>query len=74
MQQIRVLQRWVGREPDGRYAAEVTDLPGAFGYGPDAAQALTAAQAVALRAIAATLEAQATVLEQVCFRFPDPNA
>ena len=43
-------------EEDGRWLAEVIDLPGALAYGATAAEAAARAQALALRAIAERLE------------------
>lgn len=43
-------------EADGRWLAEVVDLPGALAYGRTAAEAAAKAQALALRAIAEKLE------------------
>lgn len=40
------------REVDGRWIAEISDLPGALAYGNTEAEAKTKAYAVALRAIA----------------------
>jgi predicted RNase H-like HicB family nuclease len=40
------------REVDGRWIADVTDLPGVMVYGPTRAAALSAAQALALRVLA----------------------
>ena len=40
------------REEDGRWLAEVCDLPGALAYGSTAAEAATEAQALALRVLA----------------------
>jgi predicted RNase H-like HicB family nuclease len=39
-------------EEDGRWLAEVIDLPGALAYGSSAAEAAGKAQALALRALA----------------------
>ena len=43
-------------EADGRWLAEVSDLPGAFAYGSTAAEAAAKAQALALRVLAERLE------------------
>lgn len=40
------------REEDGRWIAEVMDLPGVMAYGPRRDQAMAAVQALALRVIA----------------------
>jgi predicted RNase H-like HicB family nuclease len=43
-------------EDDGRWLAEVVDLPGALAYGNSPRQAMAKAQALALRALAERLE------------------
>lgn len=44
------------RETDGRWIAEVIDLPGVLVYGATREKALAAAQALALRVVAEKLE------------------
>jgi predicted RNase H-like HicB family nuclease len=44
------------REDDGRWLAEVTDLPGVMAYGASRDEAVGRAQALALRALADRLE------------------
>lgn len=44
------------READGRWIAEVVDLPGVLVYGATRDEALTGAQALALRVVADRLE------------------
>ena len=44
------------RETDGRWVAEVVDLPGVLVYGATREAALAAAQALALRVVADRLE------------------
>ena len=44
------------RENDGRWLAEVTDLPGCMAYGATSEEALARAQALALRVLADRLE------------------
>lgn len=44
------------REEDGRYLAEVPDLPGVLAYGATAAEATARAQALALRVLADRIE------------------
>jgi predicted RNase H-like HicB family nuclease len=46
----------VEREDDGRWIAEVTDLPGALAYGTTREEAVTRAEALALRIMADRLE------------------
>ena len=44
------------REKDGRWIAEIPDIPGAMAYGVTKAEALRRAYAVALRTLADTVE------------------
>ncbi len=44
------------RETDGRWIAEVMDIPGSMSYGETEAEAINLAKAIALRAIADRLE------------------
>jgi predicted RNase H-like HicB family nuclease len=44
------------REDDGRWTAEVLDLPGCLAYGASKADAITRAEALALRVMADRLE------------------
>ena len=44
------------RETDGRWIADVIDLPGVMAYGATREEALAAAQALALRVLADKLE------------------
>ncbi|HVM61385.1 MAG TPA: type II toxin-antitoxin system HicB family antitoxin [Verrucomicrobiae bacterium] len=46
----------VEREDDGRWLAEVTELPGAMSYGRTRKEAISKAKALALRVIADRLE------------------
>lgn len=46
----------VEQEADGRWIAEVADLPGVMTYGNSRQDAVTRAQALALRALADRLE------------------
>jgi predicted RNase H-like HicB family nuclease len=46
----------IEREDDGRFVAEVVDLPGAMAYGDTAEMAIARAQALALRVLADRLE------------------
>ena len=46
----------VEREADGRWIAEVLELPGCLAYGKDRAEALARAKALALRVMADRLE------------------
>jgi predicted RNase H-like HicB family nuclease len=44
------------REEDGRWIAEIPELPGALAYGATADEAMVRAEALALRALAEQLE------------------
>jgi predicted RNase H-like HicB family nuclease len=44
------------REEDGRFIAEVTDLPGVLAYGATQEEAVARAQALALRVLADRIE------------------
>ncbi|MGC2527785.1 MAG: hypothetical protein WA639_08560 [Candidatus Acidiferrum sp.] len=46
------------REVDGRWIAEVLDLPGVMAYGSTENEAVASAQALALRVLADRIEAQ----------------
>jgi predicted RNase H-like HicB family nuclease len=46
----------VEREEDGRWLAEVPELPGVLAYGPSRSEAIVRAQALALRVLADRLE------------------
>jgi len=46
----------IEQEEDGRWIAEVPDLPGVLAYGPSRAEALSKVQALALRVLADRLE------------------
>ena len=50
------LQIEIEREDDGRWIAEVPELPGVMVYGPGRATAVAKVQALALRVIAERLE------------------
>ena len=44
------------KEVDGRWIADVVEIPGAMAYGPTQEQAIAKAQAIALRVLAERLE------------------
>lgn len=50
------LTREIEQEADGRFIAEVPDLPGVLAYGTTQEQAVARAQALALRVLADRLE------------------
>jgi predicted RNase H-like HicB family nuclease len=63
------------REDDGRWIAEVVDLPGVMAYGKEPDQAIRAARALALRVLAdkiehGELDAQVNSVE---FLLPQPS-
>ena len=58
-----VLTIEVDREEDGRWIAEVVEIPGALAYGATPQQAKTKAQAIALRAVADQLEHDETTTD-----------
>jgi predicted RNase H-like HicB family nuclease len=51
-----ILKIELDREEDGRWMAEVIDIPGALAYGSTPEQAKANAQAIALRVLADRLE------------------
>jgi predicted RNase H-like HicB family nuclease len=55
------------REDDGRWIAEITDLPGVMAYGASKEEAESKVQAIALRRIADTLERERTTMDHVQF-------
>lgn len=46
----------IDRETDGRWIAEVTDIPGVLAYGQTQEEAIAKVQALALRVVAERLE------------------
>jgi predicted RNase H-like HicB family nuclease len=52
-------------ETDGRWIAEITDLPGAMAYGATEREAVALAQALALRVLADRIEKQKEPAETV---------
>jgi predicted RNase H-like HicB family nuclease len=59
----------IEREDDGRWIAEVTDLPGVMVYGNDRASAVAKVQALALRVLAERLEHGEAVPEPLSVSF-----
>ena len=57
------------RETDGRWIAEVTDLPGVMAYGKTRQEALAAVEALALRVVADRLEHGEQMPEQLSVTF-----
>jgi predicted RNase H-like HicB family nuclease len=54
----RSLRIEVDREEDGRWIAEVAELPGVLAYGGSETEAVNAAKALALRVLADRIEAE----------------
>ncbi|HEX5726035.1 MAG TPA: type II toxin-antitoxin system HicB family antitoxin [Longimicrobiaceae bacterium] len=57
------------REEDGRWIAEIPDLPGVLVYGRDRAEAVARVQALALRVLAERLEHGETASEPLSVSF-----
>jgi predicted RNase H-like HicB family nuclease len=55
------------REDDGRWLAEVPQLPGVLAYGPSPNDAMAKAQALALRVLAERLENSETGPQEISF-------
>ena len=53
------------READGRWIAEIEDLPGVLAYGTTKEEAITKAEALALRVVADKIEHGETSLNSV---------
>ena len=53
----------IEREEDGRWVAEVPELPGVMGYGSTREEAVSHVEALALRALADRLEHGEAILE-----------
>lgn len=59
----------IDREDDGRWIAEVPDMPGVMVYGEDRASAVAQVQALALRVLAERVEHGEAVPELVSVSF-----
>ena len=59
----------IDREDDGRWIAEVPDMPGVMVYGEDCASAVAQVQALALRVLAERVEHGEAVPELVSVSF-----
>jgi predicted RNase H-like HicB family nuclease len=55
------------QEVDGRWIAEIVDLPGVMAYGASRTEAQSRVQAIALRVIADRLEREQTTTDHVQF-------
>jgi len=58
------------QQADGRWIAEVTDLPGVIAYGRTREEAIAAVEALALRVIADQIEERKTAAGSVSFACP----
>ncbi len=58
------------REEDGRWLAEVPELPGVLAYGTSADEAMTKAEVLALRVLAEQIEQGETQPQAVHFLVP----
>ena len=63
------LQLEIDREDDGRWVAEIPSLPGVMGYGETREEAISKAQALALRVIAERIEFGEHPLEPIQITF-----
>lgn len=61
------------REEDGRWIAEVLDLPGVLAYGVTEKEAVIAAQALALRVLADRIEEQKEPTETLTLSVPSSH-
>lgn len=61
----------VERESDGRWIAEVPELPGVLVYGASQADAMAKAEVLALRVLAERIEHSESGAEAVHIRLPD---
>ncbi len=57
------------QEVDGRWIAEIPDVPGAMAYGSTKEQAIAKASALALHALADRMEEQQTAKESIKFAY-----
>jgi predicted RNase H-like HicB family nuclease len=64
MSKVTLLRIELEQEEDGRWIGEVLNLPGVMAYGQTRGEALTAVQALALRAMADRLEHHEAVPEE----------
>jgi predicted RNase H-like HicB family nuclease len=55
------------REEDGRWIAEIADLPGVLAYGPTREEAEAAVEALALRVIADRIETEKVGQKTISF-------
>ena len=62
------------QETDGRWIAEVVELPGVLAYGASQDEAVAHVQALALRVVADRLEHDEAGREYLCFRWTEAGA
>jgi predicted RNase H-like HicB family nuclease len=60
----------IDREDDGRWIAEIPELPGVMVYGDTKLEAISAVQALALRVLADRTEQQKETMHSVVFACP----
>ena len=60
----------IDREEDGRWIAEVPELPGVFAYGATQAEAMVKAEVLALRVVAERIEHGDAMALTIDFRLP----
>jgi predicted RNase H-like HicB family nuclease len=56
-----------GQEEDGRWIAEIDELPGVMAYGSSKLEAQSKVQAIALRVIADRLDRERTITDHIQF-------
>ena len=59
------------REDDGRWIAEVPELPGVMVYGDTREEAMASAQVLAFRVLADLIEHREAAVTELTFRIPD---
>jgi predicted RNase H-like HicB family nuclease len=57
------------QEVDGRWIAEIVEIPGALKYGPTKEQAIAQAEALALRVLAERIESGEQLVEPIQISF-----
>jgi predicted RNase H-like HicB family nuclease len=62
----------IERENDGRWIAEIPDLPGAMAYGETRDQAIARVEVLALRVVADRIEAGEMPSERLSLAFDEP--
>lgn len=67
--EVMALKIEIDREDDGRWIAEIPDLPGVMAYGSSRAQAIARVKALALRVVAAKVEKDRSASEALTVSF-----